>query len=176
MAKTNKYYIGIDLGKKGGIAILKNGLPFYSTQIPKIGNEVDLKKLASIILYFKDENAHIVFEKFTGMFGYSKQAACSMNRQLGQVEMAVTIAKIPYTAIVPTVWQGVVWAGARLQYKTVTIDGKKKKKVDTKKTSLLVAQRLFPKETFLATKRSKKPHDGIVDAYMLAEYGKRKRL
>lgn len=50
---------------------------------------------------------------------------------------------------------------------------KQKVKVDTKATSLLAAKRLFPNETFLATARSKVPHDGIVDAVLIGEYCKR---
>lgn len=49
-----------------------------------------------------------------------------------------------------------------------------KYKVDTKATSLLAAKRLFPDETFLATQRSKVPHDGIVDAVLIGLYCVRK--
>lgn len=49
-----------------------------------------------------------------------------------------------------------------------------KPKVDTKATSLLAAKRLFPDETFLATQRSKVPHDGIVDAVLIGLYCVRK--
>jgi hypothetical protein len=46
-------------------------------------------------------------------------------------------------------------------------------KIDTKATSLIAAKRLFPEEKFLATSRSKVPHDGIVDAVLIGEYCKR---
>ena len=44
-------------------------------------------------------------------------------------------------------------------------------KTDTKATSLNAARRIFPGETFLATPRSKKPHDGLVDAALIAYVG-----
>jgi hypothetical protein len=42
---------------------------------------------------------------------------------------------------------------------------------DTKKASAIIAKRLFPGETFLATERCKKVHDGLTDATLLALYG-----
>jgi len=47
---------------------------------------------------------------------------------------------------------------------------------DTKPRALELAKRLWPDETFLATERSKVPHDGIVDAALLAEYARIKNL
>ena len=36
-----------------------------------------------------------------------------------------------------------------------------------------VAKKLWPNQSFLATERSRKPHDGIIDAALIAEYGRR---
>lgn len=55
-----------------------------------------------------------------------------------------------------------------------TLEKQEQPKVDTKATSLLAAKRLFPEETFLATTRSKVPHDGIVDAVLIGLYCVRK--
>ena len=38
-------------------------------------------------------------------------------------------------------------------------------------TSLIAAKRLFPNVNFTATERSKKDHDGAIDACLIARYG-----
>lgn len=47
---------------------------------------------------------------------------------------------------------------------------------DSKKSALQKAMQLWPDETFLAGKRSKVPHNGIVDASLIAEYARLKNL
>ena len=59
--------------------------------------------------------------------------------------------------VVPQTWQKVCWEGVP-------------KQDNTKATSLLAARRLFPAEKFLATQKSSVPHDGLVDAALLAKY------
>ena len=72
----------------------------------------------------------------------------------------------------PTQWQKILFEGQTVMYKK----GKDKHKKDTKKMALAVAKRLWPSETFLATSRSSVAHDGLVDASMLADFGRRKNL
>ena len=71
-----------------------------------------------------------------------------------------------------------MWQGIKEIRKPDTTDknGKiRKGQIETKKMSLIAAQRLFP--TFMLTppnSKSKKIHDGIVDALLICEYVKRK--
>lgn len=174
---SDKYYIGIDLGKKGSLCVLKNGKPHFRTAMPLVGKEIDLKAILNILNKYKKKDSHVVFEKVHGMFGLMKRAAVSLGVQTGYMEMACVATGIPYTMVSPVSWQKIMFKDARIQSKTrVDENGNSKKVKDTKATGLLVAKRLFPAETFLATDRSKKPHDGIVDGYLLAEYGRRKSL
>ena len=46
-------------------------------------------------------------------------------------------------------------------------------KVNTKKTSLACAKRLWPTDTFVKNERCKTAHDGIVDAMLIAEAARR---
>jgi hypothetical protein len=173
----DKYYIGIDLGKAGALVVLKNGRPHERIVMPKIGKELDLRGIYDFLAQYCTHDAHVVFEKVHGMFGLMKRAAVSLGLQTGYMEMACVALNLPYTMVSPISWQKVLFKDAKIQTKNKKTDeGKTKQVKDTKKTALLVAMRLFPKENFLATKRSKVPHDGIVDGYLLAEYGKRKGL
>ena len=45
---------------------------------------------------------------------------------------------------------------------------------DTKAASIKRCLELFPSVSLLATPRCKKPHDGMADALMIAEFGKRR--
>lgn len=46
-------------------------------------------------------------------------------------------------------------------------------KGQTKKLALAKARELWPEETWLESDRSKKPHDGMIDAALIAEFGRR---
>jgi hypothetical protein len=46
----------------------------------------------------------------------------------------------------------------------------------TKEYALTKARELWPDETFYATARCSTPHTGIVDAALIAEYGRIQRL
>jgi hypothetical protein len=50
----------------------------------------------------------------------------------------------------------------------------KTKRIDTKAMSELACKRLFPDVKFTATDRCTKTHDGMTDATLIAEYGRRK--
>lgn len=86
-----------------------------------------------------------------GMFKYGQ----GFGRLLGWVE-AMGLA---HTLVAPKTWTKVMHAGTSM--------------APAKKRSLEAARRLFPGETFLATAKSKVPHDGIVDAILICEYAKR---
>ena len=68
--------------------------------------------------------------------------------------------EIPYVLVSPRVWQREMLAGTPGS--------------DTKQRSILAAQRLFPGVLLLPTERSRKPSDGLSDALLIAEYGRRR--
>jgi hypothetical protein len=49
-------------------------------------------------------------------------------------------------------------------------------KGETKRAASELARRLWPDESFFATERCKTPHDGLVDAALIAEYARRKNV
>jgi len=166
----DKYYVGIDLGLKGGIVVLKNNKLIFKCIMPLIGGDLDLMRIATILNKYRKKNTHVVLERFAGFFGYSKKAATSLSKQSGKIEGILAVLRIPYTAVLPQTWQKVIWVGTKIQFKK----SKGKQVKDTKKTSLLTVTRLFPNESFLASTRCTVPHDGLVDAVLLAEFGRRK--
>jgi hypothetical protein len=47
---------------------------------------------------------------------------------------------------------------------------------DTKATALIVVKQLFPNLKLTFGDKATKPHDGLIDAVLMAEYAKRRNL
>lgn len=185
-----KFYIGIDIGLKGGIVVLDSGgkIRYRVAMLKKADDSPDVKKIFAIIAHFKKlGDVHVIIERFAGFFGQSKKSVASLERQGGKIYGMIDLMDIPHTASLPKNWQTFI-CGDTQQYTKVThkktgqfdANGKEiKKKVekkDTKKIALVTVNRLYPTEEWLKTPRCSTPHDGMVDACLLALYGLRKRL
>jgi crossover junction endodeoxyribonuclease RuvC len=152
-------YAAFDVGKKGGLAFLDKELKLVNMHImPMIGKEYDIQEIKNLlsnpeydILHIGIENVHAI----QGRTGNSSNFSFGLGK--GILMGMVSGLNIPYTLVNPKTWQKVAWEGVT-------------KQSDNKKTSLVAAKRLFPEQSFLATERSRVPHDGIVDATLIAYY------
>lgn len=174
------YFMAIDPGKTGSVVIIsEDGSELYKFVVPLIQKEIDVARLSLYIKRWSGYIKHCVIEDVHQIFGVSSKANFQFGRALGLLEGIISVCEIPWSKVQPKTWQKEMWEGVRpVQINTgkKTKDGNIKYKTDTKATSLLAAKRLFPKETFLATKRSSVPHDGIIDALLISEYCRRKFL
>jgi hypothetical protein len=156
-------YAAIDPGKTGGVAILNEDGTLELHTIPVIGKEVDLKLLNEII-YNATRQDHIVcLEDVHAIPGTGAGSNFEFGRIKGLKEGMLVGMQARYVMVNPRTWQGIMWQGVPVQKKAAGGN-------DTKATSLIAARRWFPNETFLATARSSKPHDGLVDAALMAMY------
>jgi hypothetical protein len=165
-----------DVGKKGAIVIIdeESNIVFKSS-IPLIGNEYDKIGIFNIFCEYNIELKHFILEDVHSIFGSSAKSNFQFGRGKGLLEMTLVSAEIPHTLVQPKKWQ-TIWEGVPKQYKPTTKTNKKGepiKKIDTKATSLITAQRLFPTVDLRENSRCKVPHDGIVDALLMAEYCRR---
>ncbi len=163
--------IGIDPGINGGFVYLSdNGEVQDYYVIPRIGNEVDIKKFAQIL----GENGldTVCLENVHALHGVSAKSTSSFMRTLGIIEGVLTALNFPYFKVTPKEWQKEMLVGIPKIIKGKTKTGKDK--TDVKAMSLLAKQRLFPTITLKATERCKIEHDGLIDALLIAEYGRRK--
>jgi len=170
-------YIGIDPGKDGGIAYI-NTLTgeVGKTGIPKIGDEVDLNKYCDYLRALTKGSHHVILENVHSIFGASAKSNFSFGKNNGHIEGFLVALGAKYTLVTPKKWQAEMWEGVpivKINTGKKTTKGNIKYKNDTKATSLKAVKRLFPQIDLRKTTRSTKPHDGIVDALLLAEYGKR---
>lgn len=160
-------YVGIDIGKNGAIVVNK-GKTIMSYPMPLQGTEVDYHFLYDILKNIRDNNKDVwvLFEKLGVIFGTSKATAFSMGYQSGVLEAYCIALNLPYTMVSAKVWQKNMFTG-------VSEILKPNKKRDTKAMAAIAASRMISRDKLKFSDKSTKLHDGLVDAYLISEYGKR---
>lgn len=169
-----KVYIGIDIGKNGAIAVIYPTGEIDTFPMPLIKTELDLPSLIDIITEIAIPRGylHITFEKLGVIFGSSKQTAFSMGEQSGSVETVSICQSIPYTKVRAVDWQKIIFQGLDQITKPSKTPGAKPVR-DTKAMALVAVKRLFPELKLTFGTRATKPHDGLIDAVLIAEYARR---
>jgi len=161
----NKTYIGVDIGLLGAIAIIYPDGHIEKAKMPVIGKVIDIPTLRRLI---GRRDAVVVFEDLGVIFGSSKKTAFSMGYQVGLLEALCVAGNNPYHKVKARAWQKEMFQGVP----ELTKSGKR----DTKGMALVACQRLLPNVDLTFTERAKVPHDGLIDALLIATYAKRKNL
>lgn len=146
-------FIGIDPGKSGGIAYIdtqdniSGTMPYSDTEL------INLCRDAS-----HDWNKEVVccLEKVGAMPGQGVVSMFSFGQSVGYIKGVLESFRIPYQEITPQKWK---------REFGLTSD---------KAKSAEVCRKLFPDVSLLASPRCKKPHDGMAEALLMAEYARRK--
>lgn len=143
-------FIGIDPGKNGGIAFITMNNSIVHT-IPYSDDSLllwtrDVKNMDECVAYVESVHA-MPGQGVTSMFNFGKN--------YGYILGVLEACCIPIVNVTPQKWK---------KYMDVTSD---------KNTSIDLCQKLFPDINLLATNRSRKPHDGMAEALLIAEYGRR---
>ncbi len=183
--------IGIDPGKTGAIVALSDmGNVIWKYVTPTIGKEIDWDKFASFLRYDDTDGVHVILEHVHAMFGVAASTTFTFGGCFEGVKALIAAYRLPFTLVQPKVWQKVMWQGIqehrkppkKLTKKELIIKAAGSKvrtpkaigSIDTKMMSLIAAKRLFPNEDLRASTHPRAvPHNGIVDALLLAEYGRR---
>lgn len=162
-------YIGIDNGLTGGIAAVSDhpgpiiDLWPMPTRGKSKGNEVDAELVWSFIDKWKrDSDSVTVILETPGKYSPGVQSLCSMWDSYGAIRGVLESRGIRHHRITPQTWQKRMLVGCA--------------KGDTKPAAFAMARRLWPDETWLASPRCKTPHDGMIDAALIAEYGRLSNL
>lgn len=144
---------GIDVGKTGGFAWVEGVDVAWARAQPLVGsllNEVDMAAMLRA-----SAPHHCFIERAQAMPAQGRVSIMNYGIHFGLWRMACVALDIPYTVVSPNKWKRVMG---------VTAD---------KATSILMAQRLFPKVSLLPTDKCRKPSDGMAEALLIAEYGRR---
>ena len=140
-------FIGIDPGKGGAIAVIYAD----GTVASSVFSEEEYRDIVSRLR----ENAFAVVEDVHAM---PKQGVTSMfnfGYNKGWIMGLLYASGMQAQLVSPQRWK-----------KAFSLNGDKQKSIDC-------ARRLFPGASLFATPRCKKPHDGMAEALLMAEYGRR---
>lgn|SRR3990167_261453 len=164
----SKVYIGIDNGLSGALCAIGEGvLDLFVMPVLSSGKRkrVDVESLAKLLDGYESPELCVVYESPAG--SKSVLAAVSMADSFARVESVLIIKKVRRIPITSTKWQRSFWTKPKMAVGQV---------FDTKAAALKVARELWPNETWLASARCKVPHNGLVDAALIAEYARRAGL
>lgn len=176
---NNRIYMGIDPGSLGFITVMypDNSREFLSLQAN------DYQQICRFIMSVKErsnDNLMCCMEEVHAVFGSSAKSTFSFGKINGVLEGILIALSIPYTLVQPKAWQGVIWSNPDKEYieKKRISKGEEKsvRSVDTKKTSLNAAKRLFPSVDLRKSERASKYDDNKCDSLLICEYGRRMNL
>lgn len=153
--------IGIDPGQKGAVVALTEDRTPYSIAVMKdscwfADHISELQKEASLKVYLERAQA-MPSNGAVSMFNYGKH--------YGELMGVLVALCVPFETVPPTVW-------------TKEIHRTRSKNENPKARAVDAARRLYPGQclTDPDSTRATVPHTGIVDALLIAEYGRRKCL
>jgi crossover junction endodeoxyribonuclease RuvC len=147
-------FIGIDPGKKGGIALIDTEENISVTAPYSDKELIDLCRDAS---YGRSRQEIVCcLEKVGAMPGQGVVSMFNFGQSVGYIKGVLEAFRIPYQEVTPQKWK---------REFGLTSD---------KAVSAEVCGKLFPDIGLLATPRCKKPHDGMAEALLMAEYARRK--
>lgn len=155
---NNQYYVGIDPGKSGGIAVIdKFGNDVVVTSMTFDGKLIDFRKMAAWIQYYIGTDRNVVLagiEKVGAMPGQGVVSMFSFGVSTGGMLGILGALEIPTIQVPPQRWK---------KYTLADTD-------KTKEAAITFCTMFYPKVNLYATERSKKPHSGICDALCIAHY------
>ena len=158
-------YVGIDNGISGAVTVLDNAGAIVAwapmpVQRARKGNEVDvmaLTKWLNRLHHPVDESTIYTIEEPGG--SKSARAASGMAGSFHAVRAVLTLRGARWDRVTPRAWQKVMLPGCG--------------KGETKARALEAARRLWPDEKWLRTDKCTTPHDGAIDAALIAEWARR---
>jgi hypothetical protein len=176
-------YLGIDPGKDGAIfGIGSAGVEGWI--IPDLDQRAERMRLLLAMVDNCPDMIRAVLEDAPAFPGQSSVTTAAQFRDIGQWQGMLAALKIPYQMVKATTWQKEVMVGKPAPEKKPKADGSEQIKKERKRLAEVhrkeikayaatVAGRIFPGLDFRRTERCAGPHDGLVDAALIAEYCRR---
>lgn len=183
MSEVKRFFLGVDPGKDGGLALLdERGLPVdaFLRKTPIItgkrkeydipGMGILLSKIADYALV-EDAVLVVILEKQQAMPPFfikggkkvhAGGSAANYQRGFGfGLWQGLCVGKkISYEVVTPQSWQKAMLAGTNAK--------------DTKQASVIVAKRIWPDIDFRRSTRARKADVGLTDAILIGESGRRR--
>lgn len=145
--------IGIDPGQKGGFCAIRQGRIHALWPLPD-----SLSMIRDLLYAFPPPLTTIYLEKAQSFPKQGISSAFNYGTHYGELRGTFAAMLFRVELVAPGAW-------ARRMHGGASGDCAKAKSLDA-------ARRLFPEQTFIPPgTRGKKPHDGLVDAALIALYG-----
>lgn len=163
-----KHIIGIDPGKNGGIAVLtlkrnrvhedwwfidKDWWFIDKARVEVFSEEALVKTCEQYGT--KTKNAIVYLENVHAMPKQGVSSTFNFGKNFGFIQGAIKQAGLDLVLVTPQTWKKEIGCTA------------------DKSTSIKVCKELFPYVNLLASTRCRKDHDGMAEALLIAEYGRR---
>lgn len=166
-----QYSLGIDIGKKGALVILQKNKDLISIR-SKIAMPLfkDGSLNMNAIMDFIDDyidlgGTKVCMEKIVPIFRVSKTSYGVLKYQEGVITALCACKSLDLVQVLSREWQEYSFRG--IQEIKKKNDASKR---DTKAMALKAVQQQFPKENLVFGARALVPHDGLVDAILIANY------
>jgi hypothetical protein len=172
MSDHNTIYVGVDNGLDGGLVALRGEEICLKTIMPTRSTGKGRQVMVSEIDDFlKTAGIHglrvtVILEN-ASKHSPGTLALCSTWDTFGSIRTLLEIRRIRHEIVNPQKWQKQFWTKPKMP---------KSQKFDTKAAALTAANKLWPNHDWTKSDRAYTPHDGMVDAALLAEYGRRNNL
>lgn len=190
----SRIQVGIDPGMNGGFAILIDGkihalhkMPIFEVETVKNKKKKKVKHLDVEAIYkileplFKNDKPEVYVEELTHLFGLPSSSNFKLGYAVGIVH-GILQTLGDFYLIHQKKWQQ-IWDAEDIEHEIDKKTGKvkmvkrgksKQPKIDTKATSLNCASRIYLNscDNFIP-EGCRKPHDGCIDALLIATYGGR---
>ena len=154
-----KTVIGIDPGKQGALAAMREDGTLTFIPMPVAGKDIDAGHVAAwIISLWTDKECKplsVCIEKVHAMPGNGATSMFTFGYNVGLMHGVVAALNIPLLLVSPQAWK-----------KEVLVDTLK-----DKNAAIDFVRRYYPKADITLTPRSKKAHSGIADAICIARFG-----
>lgn len=164
----NASYLGCDPGLNGGFSVVSGNRILYKMAMPiliirtedgKTKTEIDRDGALSFLATLP-AHTYVAIEKVQAFRKQRIDSTCTTCKNYGVLLMGFTAASMSVTVVPSDVWQS--------HFSIVSV--KKAGGIDTKKQALEVVKRIYPNTDFRKSRRSHIPHDGMVDAALIANY------
>lgn len=155
-------FLGIDPGAQGACALLDGeGKLIDCDHFEPLAGDFDMNHFNEVLLEWRTKYGidYCLIEHAQAMPGQGVSSMFKYGKNFGSIVAMTFCNRIPYELVRPVEW-------TREMHKGLTGDRAKQK-------SLAKIQQLFPEEDFRVSKKAIKPHEGIVDAVLIAEYARR---
>ena len=155
----NNAYIGIDPGQKGGVALVNGaGLAIeYETMPATVKGLLTLIECCIRSCQDNDELPRLIVELAQPMPRQGVVSVFTYGRHFGSFEVIAALLEIPYYEVRPSIWK-----------KTMGLNA-------LKANSIMLCERIFPTVRLIPA-RCRTKYDGIAEALLIAEWGRRKGL